>query len=412
MSELSSSYERIRKIEEVYRENRELIVRLRELSFKCLEKLREKYGRDIKIRIMNFCGTHEWTTVYYGIRSLLPSDIELIAGPGCPVCITPSYYIEKCIELCLKDNFTIYTYGDTFRVPALRSVEGARSLEEAKALGGDVVVVYSFLEAVNHFKRTSKKQAVFLGIGFETIAPAYAMMFYNGKVPDNFYFLSVVRLTPPAAVYSINVCREFLMKVLGQEILFGVVAPGHVSTIVGGSAWTVLCEKFGIPVVVSGFEPVDLMLSICEILRQLAKGEARVVIEYARAVSWEGNVHAKKLMSEVFEVRKAAWRGIGFIPDSGLYLREKYSKWDAFAQLGIPDLDEKSWRKDLPAACKCGEIMLGLAYPTDCPLFLRECRPDRPIGPCMVSSEGTCAIWAKYGSTSLVQDIARELGLV
>ncbi len=412
MSGVENPYERIRKIEEVYRENRELILRLRDLSLRCLEKLREKYGKSVRIRIMNFCGTHEWTTVYYGIRSLLPSDIELIAGPGCPVCITPSYYIEKCIELCLREGFTVYTYGDTFRVPALRSVEGARSLEEAKALGGDVVVVYSFLEAVNHFKRRSKGRALFLGIGFETIAPAYAMMFYSRKVPDNFYFLSVVRLTPPAAVYSIEVCREILTKMLGREVLFGVVAPGHVSTIIGGSAWTFLCERFKIPVVVSGFEPADLMLSICEILRQLVKGESKVVIEYTRAVSWEGNLHARRLIQEVFEVRKAAWRGIGFIPDSGLYLRDKYSRWDAFTQLGIPDLDEGTWKRDLPAACKCGEIMLGLAYPTDCPLFLRECRPDRPIGPCMVSSEGTCAIWAKYGSTTLIQDIARELGLL
>jgi len=402
--------ERIKAIEKIYRENRELILRLKELSNKCIEKLKQRYGKNIKVRIMNFCGTHEWTTVYYGIRSLLPENIELVAGPGCPVCITPSYYIEKCIELCLRENFTVYTYGDTFKVPTLRKIEGARSLEEAKALGGSVVVVYSFLEAVTHFKTNNIKNAIFLGIGFETVAPAYATMFYSGKVPKGFYFLSVVRLTPPAAVYSIEVCKDRLSKVLGEEVLFGVIAPGHVSTITGGQAWEILCRKFSIPVVVSGFEPVDLMLSICEILRQLLVGEAKVVIEYTRAVSWEGNVYAKKIMDSVFVKRKAAWRGIGFIDDSGLYLREEYAEWDAFCNL-VQDLSENSWKYDLPRLCKCGEIMLGLAYPTDCPLFLKECRPERPVGPCMVSSEGTCSIWARYGTTSIVKELAEELGL-
>jgi len=405
----SNIQERLRKIEELYRNNTSLISRIRDLSHKLLNKLRRKYGRDVKIRIMNFCGTHEWTTVYYGIRSIVPREIELVAGPGCPVCITPSYYIEQCIKLGFE-GYRIYTYGDTFKVPVVKPVDGCRSLEEAKARGADIVVVYSFLEAVEHARREPKR-SIFLGIGFETIAPAYAQMFKAGKVPSNMYFLSVVRLTPPAAEYTLNVCKRRLSEEFGSEPLFGVIAPGHVSTIIGGEAWSFLAEKYGIPVVVSGFEPVDLLLSICEILRQLLIGDIKVCIEYTRAVTWSGNTYAKKIMNEIFETVDSYWRGIGKIPRSGLYLRDAYSRWDVFKELNIRDLDEKTWTKDVPGGCKCGEIMLGLAKPVDCPHFLKSCTPSRPLGPCMVSSEGTCSIWARYGSTLLLEELARELGI-
>ncbi len=408
MNTHKSTVDRLRRIENIYRNNLELVARIRELSRRLVEKLREK-KKICKVRIMNFCGTHEWTTVYYGIRSIVPPDIELVAGPGCPVCITPSYYVEKCIELAFE-GYRVYTYGDTYKVPTVKKVNGVRSLEEAKGQGCDIVVVYSFLEAIRHHKE-NPKDSIFLGIGFETIAPAYAQMFLNGNVPEKLYFLSVVRLTPPAAEFSIEACRSKMVEVYGEEPAFGVIAPGHVSTITGGIAWKFLAERFKIPVVVSGFEPIDVLLSICEILRQLLKGEAKVVIEYVRAVSWEGNVYAKKIMNEVFNVRKAAWRGIGFIPNSGLYLKDEYSRWDLFKQLSIEDLNEEIWRHDTPPGCRCGEIMLGLAYPTDCKHFLKSCTPSRPLGPCMVSSEGTCSIWARYGATSLLDELARELGL-
>ncbi|NPA23177.1 MAG: hydrogenase formation protein HypD [Crenarchaeota archaeon] len=399
----------MRRIEELYRNNLSLISRIRDLSNKLLEKLQRKTGRNVKVRIMNFCGTHEWTTVYYGIRSIVPSSIELVAGPGCPVCITPSYYVEQCIKLGFE-GYRIYTYGDTYKVPTVRPVEGCRSLEEAKAAGCDVVVVYSFLDAIRHVTGDPRR-GIFLGIGFETIAPAYAQMFKNNKVPRDLYFLSVVRLTPPAAEYTLNVCRRRLVEEYGEEPLFGVIAPGHVSTITGGEAWSFLVERYRIPVVVSGFEPVDVLLSICEILRQLVTGDLRVCIEYSRAVTWRGNVYAKRLMSEVFAIRDSFWRGIGKIPRSGLYLRETYLFWDAFNMLGIKDLDESSWYRDVPGGCKCGEIMLGLATPLECPHFLKSCTPSRPLGPCMVSSEGTCSIWARYGSSLLIEDLARELGI-
>ncbi len=401
---LKHAEKRLKDIENFFRNNRELILHVRNLIIKYLELLKSKFGSSVKVRIMNFCGTHEWTTVYYGIRSLLPSDIELVAGPGCPVCITPSRYIEYCIKLCLEDNYRIYTYGDTYRVPVVRPVNGARSLSETKSLGGDVVVVYSFLEAVRHVK-ANRKRSIFLGIGFETIAPAYALMFSERKVPRELLFLSAVRLTPPAAIFTLRKCRE----VLGKDVLFGIIAPGHVSTITGAVEWDYVRRELGVPVVISGFEPLDVLLSVLIILRQLYEERYYTVIEYRRAVSWQGNVNAKRVIVEVFDRVDAPWRGIGIIPESGLMLKDKYREWDAFSQLGAK---VNEWSHDVPRGCRCGDIMLGLAYPTDCPLFLKVCTPSRPVGPCMVSSEGTCSIWAKYGGTLLLQDLAKELNVV
>ena len=400
---LEEARRRLRDIENFFRRNTELIARVRSLIIKYLDLLKMKFTGQVKVRIMNFCGTHEWTTVYYGIRSILPKDIELVAGPGCPVCITPSRYIEFCIKLCLEDNYRVYTYGDTYKVPVVNPVNGARSLSEARSLGGDVVVVYSFLEAIRHVQR-DRKRAVFLGIGFETIAPAYALMFSEGRVPRELLFLSAVRLTPPAAIYTLRTCRE----VLRENVLFGVIAPGHVSTITGAVEWDHVRRELDVPVVISGFEPLDVLLSIVIILKQLYENKAYTVIEYKRAVSWNGNVKAKEQIRAVFEIIDAPWRGIGTIPESGLTLKDRYSEWDVFTQLGLRPED---WSYDVPRGCKCGEIMLGLAYPTDCPLFLKACTPSRPVGPCMVSSEGTCSIWARYGGTLILQELARELEL-
>ncbi len=401
--DLSLSEKRLRDIENFFRNNRLLISRTRDLILRYLDLIRSRASGKIRVRIMNFCGTHEWTTVYYGLRSMLPQDIELVAGPGCPVCITPSRYIELCIKLCLEDGYRIYTYGDTYKAPVISPVRGARSLAEAKSLGGDVVVVYSFLEAVRHVAR-DRKRSVFLGIGFETVAPAYALLFSERKVPRELLFLSAVRLTPPAAVYTVERCRE----ALSSDVLFGILAPGHVSTVTGAAEWERVRRLLNVPVVVSGFEPLDVLLSILIVLRQHCERSYRTVIEYKRAVPWEGNVKAKKMISDVFDVIDAPWRGIGVIPESGLTLKDHFREWDAFTQLGVK---QEEWSQDIPRGCRCGEIMLGLAYPTDCPLFLKSCSPQRPVGPCMVSSEGTCSIWARYGSSSLLQDLARELNL-
>jgi Hydrogenase maturation factor len=360
-------------------------------------------------KIMDFCGTHEWTIVHFGLRSLLEvagvKNVELVAGPGCPVCVTPSYYLEEAIKLAFE-GVVVYTYGDVFKLPAIRRINGARTLAEAKALGAEVRVVHSFLHAVIDAKKHNKP-ALFLGIGFETVAPGYSEAILKGVVPPNLKLMSLVKLTPPAMFYALDMVRE---KPTDYPIS-GVIAPGHVSTIIGGKAWVPVAEHFGIPVVVAGFEPNDVLTAVAEILRQIKNGEYKVVIEYARAVRWEGDLKAQSSINTVFETVDSAWRGIGYIPKSGLALRDSFKQFDALEYFGISELTPEKWQYDLPPGCRCAEVTLGKAKPTDCPLFMKACTPDRPVGPCMVSVEGTCAIWARFGGGGLATEIAKEVGL-
>ncbi|MEM4002850.1 MAG: hydrogenase formation protein HypD [Ignisphaera sp.] len=380
---------------------RTLVSKIRSLTL----EVGKRYGGDSRFRIMDFCGTHEWTITHFGIRSLMPPAIELVAGPGCPVCVTPSYFIEEVVKLAL-DGVTVYTYGDVYRLRAIRSVKGAYSLSDARALGASVKIVTTILDAIRD-ARGGRGNAVFVGIGFETVAPGYAQAIDRELIPDNLRFLSLVKLTPPAMLYSIGVLRERS----GEPPVAGIIAPGHVSTVIGAKAWAPVSENYGIPVVVSGFEPIDVLISIAEIMRQLAKGEAKTVIEYTRAVTWHGDLKAQKLIAKIFETIDDAWRGIGFISKSGLRLRDSYSRYDAFREYGIRELTPENWKYDLPPGCRCGEVIIGRAKPTQCPLFMRSCTPSTPIGPCMVSIEGTCSIWARLGAGGLADEIARELGL-
>jgi len=374
-----------------------------------IRKYSNKLKNFEKIKIMDFCGTHEWTIVHFGIRGLLERagayNVELVAGPGCPVCVTPSYYVEQLIKLAL-DGVVVYTYGDGYKLPALRPVRGVRTLAEAKSAGGDVRIVHSFIHAILDAKRHGK-DSVFMGLGFETVAPGYAEAIAKDMPPPNLKFMSLVKLTPPAAFYALDMVREKP----GDLPIMGVIAPGHVSTIIGGKAWVPLSENYNIPVVVAGFEPNDVLTAIAEILRQIARGEAKVVVEYVRAVKWEGDVKAQSLINTVFETVDSPWRGIGFIPKSGLELRENFAKHDAFRHFGIRQLTPVEWKYDLPAGCRCAEVTLGKAKPTDCPLFMKVCTPDRPVGPCMVSMEGACAIWARFGGGGLAEDIAKDIGV-
>lgn len=360
-------------------------------------------------KIMDFCGTHEWTIVHFGLRSLLEvagvKNVELVAGPGCPVCVTPSYYLEEAIKLAFE-GVVVYTYGDVFKLPAIRRINGARTLAEAKALGAEVRVVHSFLHAVIDAKKHDKP-ALFLGIGFETVAPGYSEAILKGVVPPNLKLMSLVKLTPPAMFYALDMVRE---KPTDYPIS-GVIAPGHVSTIIGGKAWVPVAEHFGIPVVVAGFEPNDVLTAVAEILRQIKNGEYKVVIEYTRAVRWEGDLKAQSSINTVFETVDSAWRGIGYIPKSGLALRDSFKQFDALEYFGISELTPEKWQYDLPPGCRCAEVTLGKAKPTNCPLFMKACTPDRPVGPCMVSVEGTCAIWARFGGGGLATEIAKEVGL-
>jgi len=297
----------------------------------------------------------------------------------------------------------VYTYGDVYKLMSIRPVKGASSLEEARALGADVVVVTSLIDAA---KRASSdgRDSVFLGVGFETVAPGYARAIIGG-LPENLSILSLVKLTPPAMMYSLDLLRE---KPTEPPVM-GVIAPGHVSAITGSKAWEPIPENYGIPVVVAGFEAADVILAILDILLQLRRGEARVSIEYRRVVTREGDIEAQRLVHTAFEVADDAWRGIGFIPKSGLRIRERYKSADAGLRYGIRMLDSAQWRYDLPPGCRCAEVVLGKARPADCPLFMRACTPERPIGPCMVSIEGTCAIWARLGGGGLADMIARSL---
>ncbi len=390
----------INLIERIFRRNTPLAASIKNIICKYAQHIYESTGRPIKI--MNFCGTHEWTTVYYGLRTLMPPMVELVAGPGCPVCITPSYYVNRAIELAL-DGITVYTFGDAYKLPTARPIRGVKSLAEAKALGGKVEIVYGFLDAI---RKGLSKDAVFFGIGFETTAPSYAVPLNKNAVPSRLKFLSVLRLTPPAAEYAID---EAINR--GLNPVQGIIAPGHVSTVIGAKPWNNLAEKYGIPAVISGFEPIDLLLSIAMILKMLKNGEKKVRIEYTRAVTWEGNKAALKAVNEVFEVRDAAWRGLGFIPMSGWFLREKYAKYDAFTEYGLDPLTPEKWKYDLPPLCRCAEIVLGVAKPTDCQMFMKRCTPSSPWGPCMVSIEGTCAVWARFGGGGLTEDIAKEVGV-
>ncbi len=365
-----------------------------------ISKAAAEIGRHVKI--MDFCGTHEWTITHFGLRSLMPENVELVAGPGCPVCITPGYYVEVAVRLAV-DGIRVFTFGDAYRLPSWTGSGLPNSLEEAKASGGNVEIVYSVLDAVK-IAREDEKESLFLAVGFETTAPATLSPVASGDVPPNLTFINVHRLTPPIMRYVLDTHP-------GAPI-DGVIAPGHVSAIVGARAWEFIPVEYGVPTVVAGFEPVDVLIAVLEILRQIKSGKAELVNEYRRVVGWEGNRAAQRVIESTCEVCEACWRGIGFVPSSGLRFRPEYRAVDAMAAYGIPELTEERWKADLPSGCRCAEVTLGMAKPTDCQLFMKGCTPDRPYGPCMVSSEGTCSIWARFGGGGLAEEVGRELGVI
>ncbi len=346
-----------------------------------------------EVKIMNFCGTHEYTTSHYGIRSVLPRGVELVAGPGCPVCITPSFYVEAAIRLAL-DGVTLYTYGDAYRLPAVRKINGCRSLSEARMMGADVRVVYSFLDAIRGAAELGRPSA-FLAVGFETTCPAYASPLVSDKVPPNLFLILAGRLTPPAARYAVE----------RVGTVSGVIAPGHVSTIIGAGAWSFLPHDFGIPTVVAGFEPIDVLIAVAMILRQLVMGKTELEVEYSRAVSWNGNRRALSLLDKAMDIVDAAWRGIGFIPSSGYKLKPAFSRYDAFEEFGLREPTSADWVNDLLPGCICGKVILGVSKPTECKLFLKQCTPGTPYGPCMVSYEGACSIWARLGNREIITEV-------
>ena len=374
--------------------------RKRDLALRISRKVRELIGElkrsrnSKRISIMGFCGTHEWTITHYGIRALLPKEVELIAGPGCPVCVTPPGYVDAAIRLA-EEGITILTYGDAYRLPGSGAKGRSRSLAEARSLGSDVRIVYGFTDAVK-LASSLRKEAVFLAVGFETTAPTTASWLTSREVPDNLSLISAYRLTPPI--------MRYILEEVPELPLDGIIAPGHVSAILGSRAWEFVAKDYGVPIVVAGFEPVDVLLSVLMILKQLLRGRVELDNEYTRVVKPEGNPTAKALMARCFDVVGAEWRGIGRVKGSGLALKRGFSRFDATERYGIGDIVKKSGSK-MPIGCKCADVVVGKAKPTQCPLFMKRCKPTDPYGPCMVSSEGTCSIWARYGSYEEIEDL-------
>lgn len=330
-------------------------------------------------RLMEICGTHTVAIFRHGIRDVLPGHITLISGPGCPVCVTATRDIDKAIKLCHIPDVIVTTFGDLMRVPGSES-----SLQKEKGLGADVRMVYSTMDALDLARQNPARKVIFLGIGFETTAPTIAAAVVAAEVQGikNFSVLSSHKLLPPA--------MDALLS--GGELdVSGFICPGHVTTIIGIAPYEPVVSQYKTPCVVVGFEPVDILQGIYMLVHQIEAGEARVEIQYRRSVKPEGNPKAQEIMYQVFEPCDAPWRGLGVIPQSGLALRKGYQAFDAevLFDLEVQDFPE-------PPGCKCGEILRGVETPMDCKLFRKVCNPQNPIGPCMVSTEGTCAAYYKY----------------
>ena len=332
------------------------------------------------VSFMEVCGGHTMAIHRFGLPSLLPGNIRLLSGPGCPVCVSSQAFIDLSIACCRLQDTIVMTYGDLIRVPGTSS-----SLEKEKASGSDVRILYSVLEALEVAKANTGKTVIFLGIGFETTAPATAAAILQAKKEkiSNFRVLSAHKIMPP------------VMKSLVEDgvNLDGFIAPGHVSSITGTSMFDFLKDDYGLGVVVSGFEPADIMQSILMLVKQAEAGKPEVEIQYQRVVKPSGNLVAQNMMEKVFERGDDIWRGIGMIPLSGLKIRKEFEEFDAGKSfsLEIPDPAE-------PEGCICGEILRGRKTPDDCGLFGSACTPENPVGACMVSGEGTCAAYFRYGT--------------
>ena len=328
---------------------------------------------DKPLKIMEVCGSHTMAIGHWGIRKLLPRNISLISGPGCPVCVTPSSLIDELLNL---KNITIATFGDVLRVPGKDE-----TLEHARARGLDVRIVYSPLEALEMAK---EKETIFVGIGFETTIPGIAqtILMANQQKLHNFSVFPAFKLVPPAL--------EALLS--ADDIkLDGFLLPGHVSVIIGSGSYMLLPEKYNIGGVVAGFEPLDILTAIKIITEQIKNNKPAIVNEYNRVVNIVGNKSAQKVIDTVLKTEDALWRGIGWIPDSGLGIRDEFKEFDASKKYNIT-LKEEEGNK----GCRCADVLKGIIIPPECPLFEKSCNPAHPIGPCMVSSEGSCAAYYKY----------------
>ena len=331
--------------------------------------------------LMEVCGTHTMAIARSGLKTLLPGNIRLLSGPGCPVCVTPAEVIDGVLELAMEKNVILTTYGDMLRVPGSNPGD---SLLRRRALGARVEIVYSPVDAVTLAKENPGREVVFLGVGFETTAPgtAAAVQMAREQGVENFSLLSMLKTVEPAL--------RALIAMEGFRV-DGFLCPGHVASIIGEGGFRFLPEEYGLPGVIAGFAPEEILLAVYRLAKQLTEGQAHLENAYPRAVRPEGNPLARSMLENCFEPRRDLWRGLGSIDNSGLALRPELAAFDAEKKFGLTAAPAAK-----PTACRCGDVICGRLGPEECPLFGRRCTPEDPVGPCMVSSEGACAAAYKY----------------
>jgi hydrogenase expression/formation protein HypD len=333
------------------------------------------------VRFMEVCGTHTMAIARFGIKSLLPQQVQLVSGPGCPVCVTPVSFIDHALALAAEPDTVITTFGDLLRVPGSRS-----SLMVERANGADIRVVYSALDAVTLAAELPDNKVVFLGVGFETTTPTVAAAILKAEQSGltNFFVLASHK-TMPGPMQALSADPDLKIR--------GYLCPAHVSTVIGADAYRPLADQYAIPCVVTGFEPADILQGVLWLLRQCLCGNATVENQYRRAVTPAGNHVAQQLMRQVFEPCDTIWRGLGLLAGSGLIIKQRYACFDAAKMLpvAVPEALE-------PAGCRCGDVLTGRLAPADCPLFGAACTPETPVGACMVSSEGSCAAAWRFGT--------------
>lgn len=329
--------------------------------------------------LMEVCGTHTVAVFRYGIRGVLPPGLRLLSGPGCPVCVTPNAYIDAAVAYSRRDGTIVATFGDMLYVPGSSS-----SLQKERSCGRDIRIVYSSLDSVVLAERYPEKTVIFLGVGFETTAPtvAAAILAASERGLGNYLVLSGHKLIPPAMRALVSA---------GEVFVGGFLCPGHVSVVIGVRPYEFLAAEYGIPCVITGFEPIDILQGIGMLAEMIRADRAGVEIEYQRAVKPEGNPQALEVMYRVFEPADSEWRGLGFIPDSGLLIRQEFQCYDAMATMPVEPEETVT-----PSGCRCGDVLKGVISPLECALFGCACTPEVPQGPCMVSSEGTCAAYYSY----------------
>ncbi|MDY6909528.1 MAG: hydrogenase formation protein HypD [Thermodesulfobacteriota bacterium] len=351
------------------------------LAAKILLRLKKTMHGLEPMHFMEICGTHTVAVFRSGLRDMLPEAVRLVSGPGCPVCVTADEDIDRAIWFARRPEVIVTSFGDLLRVPGSES-----SLLEERGRGADVRMVYASYEAVKIAQDHPDREVVFIGIGFETTAPTVAAAIRQATAQgiDNFSVFSVHKLLPP-------VMRALLDS--DSLRLDGFLCPGHVTTVIGARAYEEVARGYGLPCVVTGFEPLDILQGLSMLVDQKRSGRHDVEIQYRRGVAWEGNPAAQKLLEEIFEPADAAWRGLGSIPGSGLAIRSAYADYDAARRFSIPEIRVRE-----NPACRCGDVLRGAIRPPECPLFRKVCRPQTPKGPCMVSSEGTCGAYYRYTS--------------